>query len=185
MIRRLLHNNHKLDLTQGSIIRNVWVLACPMMVANILQTAFNVVDMIWVGRLGTEAIAGVAMSGVVLMVIITLVIGVSTGTQSLIARFIGAKNQANAENVAMQSLIIGAFLSIILAVVGLIFARPILHALGAKTTIRCAGTLERRAWRYTPAPPISGGKCSANATRRIANFLPQIIQSCYCQPQKP
>ncbi len=140
MIKRLLKQSHKLDLTEGNTIRSIWTLAFPMMLGNILQTGFNVVDMIWVGRLGPEAIASVAMSGVVLMVIITLVIGVSTGTQSLIARFIGAKNQANAENVAMQSLIIGAFLSMILAAVGLIFARPILHVLGAKTTILEMGT---------------------------------------------
>ena len=140
MIKRLLKQSHKLDLTEGNTIRSIWTLAFPMMLGNVLQTAFNVVDMIWVGRLGPEAIASVAMSGVVLMVIITLVIGVSTGTQSLIARFIGAKNQANAENVAMQSLIIGAFLSMILAAVGLIFARPILHLLGAKTTILEMGT---------------------------------------------
>lgn len=135
MIKRLLKQTHKLDLTEGNTARSIWALAFPLMLGNILQTAFNVVDMIWVGRLGPEAIASVAMSGVVLMVIITLIIGVSTGTQTLVARFIGAKKQAKAEDVAMQSLIIGAFLSMVLAAVGLIFARPILHVLGAKAAI--------------------------------------------------
>ena len=87
--------------------------------------------MIWVGRLGPEAIASVAMSGVVLMVVIAVVMGVSTGTQTLIARFTGSKNHAKAENVAMQSLIIGAFLSLVLVIIGLIFAHAILQTLGA------------------------------------------------------
>ena len=135
MIKRLLKKAHKLNLTEGNTVKTIWTLAFPIMVGNILQTAFNVVDMIWVGRLGPEAIASVAMSGAVLLVVITLIIGLSMGTQSLVARFAGAKKQADAENVAMQSLIIGAILSIILAAVGLIFARPILQALGAKAAI--------------------------------------------------
>jgi len=117
-MKRLLNKIHELDLTEGNTIKSIWILALPIMVANILQTAFNVVDMIWVGRLGSEAIAAVAMSGVVLMVIITLIIGVSTGTQALIARFTGSKNRKEVENVAMQSLIIGFIMSIIMVLVG-------------------------------------------------------------------
>ncbi len=140
MLKRLLSNSHKLDLTKGNTVRNIWVLAFPMILGNILQTAFHVVDMIWVGRLGPEAIASVAMSGVVLLVIITLIMGVSTGTHALVARFIGAKKYANVENVAMQSLIIGAILSIIMAGGGLIFTRQILQILGAKSLILQLGS---------------------------------------------
>jgi len=132
MIKRLVNKIHKLDLTKANTVKSIWVLALPIMVGNILQTAFNIVDMIWVGRLGPEAIASVAMSGAVLLVIITLIIGVSTGTQSLVARFTGAKKHKSAENIAMQSLIIGAFLSTILAIMGFILSRPILQALGAE-----------------------------------------------------
>lgn len=131
MIKRLLNKTRKMDFTEGSTVKNIWVLALPIMVANILQTAFNVVDMIWVGRLGPEAIAAVAMSGAVLLVIVAFVIGVSTGTQTLIARFTGARNHKAAENIAMQSLIIGAILSTILAIVGSVFAESILSSLGA------------------------------------------------------
>ncbi len=140
MIKRLLNNSHRLDLTEGNIVRNIWVLAFPMMLGYILQTAFNVVDMIWVGRLGPGAIASVAMSGVVLMVIMALIIGIATGTLVMVARFSGAKDKQAADNVAMQSLIMGGVLSIILAVVGLIFARPILQILGARATILQLGT---------------------------------------------
>lgn len=140
MIKRLLNNNHKLDLTEGNIVRNIWVLAFPMMLGNILQTAFNVVDMIWVGKLGPEAIASVAMSGGVLLVIMTLIIGVATGTLAMVARFSGAKNREGADNVAMQSLIVGGVLSIILAAAGLVFARSILQVLGARGEILQLGT---------------------------------------------
>ena len=113
-------------------LRNIWALALPIMLANILQTAFNVVDMVWVGRLGFQAQASVAMAGVVLLVIMALLIGISYGTQSLIARFTGARNRKGAEDVAMQSLIIGAILSVVLAAAGLVLSRPILRMLGAE-----------------------------------------------------
>ena len=48
------------ELLRGSITRNVWSLAMPMMFGNMLQTAFNIVDMIWVGKLGGAAIAAKA-----------------------------------------------------------------------------------------------------------------------------
>ena len=89
-----------MNLTEGNTVKAIWLLAMPSMLGNILQTAFNIVDMIWVSRLGSEAIASVAISGVVIFVIITLVIGVSTGTQTLVANFTGAKNQKAAENAA-------------------------------------------------------------------------------------
>ena len=140
MLKRLLSNRNRLNLTEGSTVKNIWVLACPLILGNILQSAFHVVDMIWVGRLGPEAIASVAMSGVVLMVIITLIMGVSAGTHALVARFIGAKKYEKVENVAMQSLIIGTILSIIMAAGGLVFARQILQVLGAKSLILQLGS---------------------------------------------
>ncbi|MFC1632125.1 MATE family efflux transporter [Candidatus Omnitrophota bacterium] len=134
-----LLNRERIDLTQGNVLRNIWVLALPMMLGNILHTAFNVIDMIWVGRLGAEAIAAVGMAGVVIMVVITLIIGVATGTQSLVSRYIGAKDFNRAENVAMQALIVGVAASIILAAIGGYFAGPILKALGARQEILTQG----------------------------------------------
>ncbi|MGQ9632154.1 MAG: MATE family efflux transporter [bacterium] len=57
------------DLTEGSIGRNIWVLALPMMTSNILETFFEVVDTIYVGRLGASAMAAVSMAGTILFVV--------------------------------------------------------------------------------------------------------------------
>ena len=51
------------DLTSGSLPRHLWALALPMIIANVLQNAFSIVDMIFVGRLGPVAVASVAVSG--------------------------------------------------------------------------------------------------------------------------
>ncbi|MFQ6082354.1 MAG: MATE family efflux transporter [Candidatus Aminicenantia bacterium] len=133
-------NQDRIDLTSGSIPKTIWILAWPMMMGNVLQTTFNVVDMIFVGKLGPEAIAAVAMSGIILMLVITLIIGVATGTTAMVARFVGAKDYLEANNVAMQSLIIGTLGSTILAAFGILFSRPLLRIFGADTIVADLGT---------------------------------------------
>ena len=68
------------DLTVGPLAANIWHLALPLMVSGALQDLFNIVDMIFVGRLGPGAIAGVSMGGVVMGLIRMLAMGISTGT---------------------------------------------------------------------------------------------------------
>ena len=135
-----LFNQSKRDLTTGSITRNIWSLAWPMMVGNVLQTAFNVVDMIFVGKLGAEAIAAVSLSGMVLMLIITLIVGISIGTTALVARFIGAKEYSQANEVALQSLLFGGIASFFLAIIGFFFSETLLKIFGAEAAVIKMGT---------------------------------------------
>ncbi len=69
----------KHDLTEGNILKNLLLLALPITASNILQDSFNVVDMIFVGRLGSGAIAG--------MVGIWMGIALSNVVQGLIIWF--------------------------------------------------------------------------------------------------
>jgi len=133
-------NKRNRDLTSGNISKNIWVLAWPMMVGNILQTAFNVVDMIFVGKLGAEAIAAVSLSGMILMLIITLIIGIGIGTTALVARFIGAKEYSKANEVALQSILFGGISSLILAVIGFYYSEPLLELFGAEALVIKLGT---------------------------------------------
>lgn len=128
-------NKPRRDLTEGGIVRNIWYLALPMMVGNVLQNAFNIVDMMFVGRLGPSAIAAVGMSGVVLGFLFVVILGIYMGTVALVARFIGAKNPSQAENVAMQSLVLGMFCYAAIAVTGYPLAPSILHVLGASEEV--------------------------------------------------
>jgi len=118
-------------LTEGSVVRNIWYLALPMMIGNVFQNAFNVVDMFFVGKLGTSAIAAVGTSGIILYFLFVLIIGVYMGTVALVARFIGAKKKLEAENVAMQSIFLGLFCYAAIAIIGYPLAAPMLRVLGA------------------------------------------------------
>lgn len=123
------------DLTDGSIVRNIWYLALPMMVGNLLQDTFTIVDMIYVGRLGPAALAAVGMSGTIQGMLFTVIFGIYMGTIAAVARFIGAKDTEKAENVAMQSLIMGIFCYVVIAIFGYIFSPAMLKALGAEPDV--------------------------------------------------
>jgi len=120
------------DLVSGSIMRNLWKLALPMMVGNVLQTVFGIVDMIFVGRLGPEAIAAVSLSGSVLFVIMAATTGVSVGTTAMVSRAIGARDRLKADRVAAQSVMLGIIVSGVLAVLGMLSSRQILLLIGAR-----------------------------------------------------
>ena len=128
------------DLTEGSIVRNLWYLALPMIAGNLLQDALNIADMIFVGWIGPDAIAAVGMGGILLYMTFTVAIGISTGTVAMVSRFIGEQKHDAAEHVTMQSLLLGILCSVGLAVVGYPLAEPILRLLGAKGNVITLGT---------------------------------------------
>lgn len=129
----------KRDLTSGSISRNIWYLGVPMIVGNLLQNTFSFVDMIFMGWLGPDAIAAVAMGGLVLSMIFTVAIGISMGTVALVARYTGARRFALVENVAVQSLYLGVLGSVFIGTVGYFLSDDILRWLGAAPEVVVRG----------------------------------------------
>jgi putative MATE family efflux protein len=120
------------ELTAGSITKNLWKLAFPMILGNLLEVVFEVVDLIFVGRLGPEAIAAISLSGSILFVIFSGIVGVSVGTTAMVSRYIGADDKKGATMVANQSLMVGALISLALSVIGLLISEKALILIGAK-----------------------------------------------------
>ncbi|NOY78907.1 MAG: MATE family efflux transporter [Calditrichaeota bacterium] len=134
------NSRQKYNLTEGRIPKSIWILAWPMVLGNLLQNLFNIVDMIFVGRLGPNAIGAVAMSGILMSVVWTFLAGVSMGTRAMVSRFFGAGDTEQTKIVVYQSLILGVVLSVLLAVLGHFFAAPALKALGGAPDVVRLGT---------------------------------------------
>ncbi len=124
-----------IDLTDGSISRNLFRLAWPMIMGNLLQNVFNLVDMVFVGRLGHEAIAAVSLGGILMMVVWTALTGLSIATTAMVSRYFGAKDYHKTKIVASQTLILGFITSIILGILGVVWPRPLLVLLGASDEV--------------------------------------------------
>ena len=121
----------KRDLTKGSIPKNILSLALPMMAAFLLNTAFHIVDTIFVGRLSALALAAISVTFPVIFIMIALAAGVGVGVTSLIARLLGAKRKKEADNVAEHGLLLGIVLALTFTIFGLAFARPLFILIGA------------------------------------------------------
>ncbi|MDY0027965.1 MAG: MATE family efflux transporter [Candidatus Humimicrobiaceae bacterium] len=127
-------------LTEGSVLKNIIFLSLPMMLTLLLQDAFNLVDMYFVGNLGSSATAAVSMSGIIVGLILTAVTGLSFGTLAMISRYVGEGNIEKADNVVMQSFILGLIITLIITPLGYIFAPQMLELLGASKEVVMQGT---------------------------------------------
>ena len=120
----------------------LWSLAIPIMFGMGVQTLYNLVDMIFIGRLGGEAIAGIAFNMPLFFLVLGLTMGLGTGVTASIARFIGQDNKKEADNSAEHALFMAIIISIVLCSVGLLFGEEILAFFGAK------GNIKILAWEY-------------------------------------
>ncbi|MBN1322683.1 MAG: MATE family efflux transporter [Methanotrichaceae archaeon] len=128
------------EITEGSILRGLLAVSLPVMAGNMLQSVLEIVDLYFVGRLGAQAIAGVAMSGTVIMVLMTLIIGLVTATTAHISRHYGAKEYEPMGSVLVNSLYLGLLISAILSIIGLFFSEDILLLMGAESKVATLGS---------------------------------------------
>ena len=78
----------------------LWSLAIPIMFGMGIQTLYNLVDMIFIGRLGGQAITGIAFNMPLFFLVLGLTMGLGTGVTAATARFIGEDNKKQADNCA-------------------------------------------------------------------------------------
>lgn len=123
------------DWTQGSISRNLLTLAWPVVISNSLNMLGPTIDMIWVGKLGTTAMAAVGLSGQIVMVVNALMMGLFTSLRAMVARRVGAGDEAGANRAVQQAFVIGAAFSTVMAVIGIALSRQILGLFGAEDAV--------------------------------------------------
>ncbi|MDE5899367.1 MAG: MATE family efflux transporter [Treponemataceae bacterium] len=118
------------DLSQGSIVKNLTLFALPFLVSNIVQTCYNVADMLIVGNFsGTISMSGVNIGGQVTLILTNFIMGLCTGGTVMIAQYLGSKRQKDMEttiSTLMTMLLIGA--AAITALM-LVLKNPLLRAI--------------------------------------------------------
>ena len=100
----------------------LWSLAIPIMFGMGIQTCYNLVDMIFIGKLGGDAITGIAFNMPLFFLVLGLTMGLGTGVTAAIARFIGEENKKQADNCAEHAVVMAVIISIILSSIGLLLA---------------------------------------------------------------
>jgi putative MATE family efflux protein len=128
------------DYTKGRINRALGLLAIPMMLEMSMESIFAVVDIAFVSRLGTDAIAAVGITEALITVLYAVAVGLGMGVTAMVARRIGAKEREAAACVTGQAIWLGAGLSLLIGLPGSFYAADMLRLMGASTGVIETGT---------------------------------------------
>jgi putative MATE family efflux protein len=123
------------DYTRIPLGRAVFLLAIPMVLEMVMESVFAVVDIYFVGKLGADAVATVGITESVLTIIYAIAFGLSMATTALVSRRIGEHNKAEASKEGLQAIIAGLFISLLIALPGVFFAKDLLALMGASPLI--------------------------------------------------
>ncbi|WP_323736137.1 MATE family efflux transporter [Methanosphaera sp. ISO3-F5] len=130
--------NSNIELLTGDYKVAIKKLAWPMMVSMFLIMAYNLADSIWVAGLGSDALAAIGFITPLFMILVGLGNGIGAGANSMIARFVGAKNIPEANNTALHSLVLTVIISILGSVVMYFILPSLLQIMGAGTATQQA-----------------------------------------------
>jgi putative MATE family efflux protein len=137
-IREALRGSHQ-DYTAGSLNRAILLLAIPMVLEMVLESLFAVVDVFWVSRLGSNAVATVGLTESVLTLVFAVGLGLGMSTTAMVARRIGEKDANGAAVAAVQAIFLGLTLSFAMGIPFFLFAPRLLALMGASPEIISTG----------------------------------------------
>ena len=120
-----------MNLIKDSISSLLKKIAVPASVATLFQTLFNIVDTYFAGKISSDALSALAKSFPIYFILIAASVGVTVGGTSLIANSIGEKNRENILRYFGQTIIYGIILSVLVTIVGLLFASEIFALMGS------------------------------------------------------
>jgi putative MATE family efflux protein len=138
-IREALRGSHQ-DYTAGNLNRAILLLAIPMVLEMVLESLFAVVDVLWVARLGANAVATVGLTESLLALVFSIGIGLSMSTTAMVARRIGEKDPGDAAIAGAQAIFLGLLISLAIGIPAFVFAPQLLRLMGASPEIVVTGS---------------------------------------------
>jgi putative MATE family efflux protein len=119
------------DYTKIPLRRAVFLLAVPMVLELVLESTFAVVDIFFVGKLGSSAVATVGLTETLLFLLYAIGIGLAMAVTAVVARRIGEGKHEEAAVTAVQAIWIAVLASVPFAVAGIVHAEDLLRLMGA------------------------------------------------------
>ncbi len=119
------------DYTKIPMRRAVFLLAVPMVLELVLESTFAVVDIYFVGKLGSSAVATVGLTETILFLLYAIGMGLAMAVTAVVARRIGENKREEAAVTAVQAIWLALLASLPFAIVGIVFAQDILRLMGA------------------------------------------------------
>jgi Na+-driven multidrug efflux pump len=115
------------NYTSGSINRAIFMLSVPMVLEMVMESLFAVVDVFFVAKISTEAVATVGLTESVLTVVYSIAIGLSTAATALVSRRVGEGNAREAGKSVAQVILVSIVVALLIGIPGAVFAEDILR----------------------------------------------------------
>ena len=123
------------DFTEGDLNRAIVLLAIPMILEMAMESLFGVVDVFFVSRLGSDAVATVGLTESLLTLVFGVAIGLSMATTAFVARRTGEKDPEGAAESSFQAILLGLFISAVVGAIGILKAPELLHVMGSTAAV--------------------------------------------------
>lgn len=134
LLRRALRGD-EVDATSVPLKTAIAFLAIPMVAEMCMEALFAITDIFWVASLGANAIAVVGITESVVVLLEAVAVGIGMAVTAMVSRRIGEKRPDEAAKVAGQALLLGALVSGVFGVLGLVYAPDILALMGASQDV--------------------------------------------------
>lgn len=134
-----LRGTHK-EFTSGSIDKAIFLLSIPMIFEMVMESAFAIVDVYFVSKVSTNAVATVGLTESVLMIVYSIAVGFTMATTAVVARRVGEKKIKRAASAGFQAICVAVVISVVLGVAGYFSAESILRIMGGSEELIAEGS---------------------------------------------
>lgn len=132
----MVRKNYEIDMCNGSIWPKILVFSIPLILSGILQLLFNAADMMVVGQYSSkQALAAIGSTSSLIHFFVNVILGVSVGTNVVVARYFGSKKDKEVEEAVHTSILLCLILGVISGTLGIIFCRPILKLMSTPSDV--------------------------------------------------
>jgi putative MATE family efflux protein len=164
------------DLTTGPVTKHLLKTTSFMLVTMVFQTLYFLIDLYWVGRLGTEAVAAVGIAGNLTFITLALTQMLGVGTTTVVSHAVGRKDHEQALLLFNQSQVLAMVVGVIYLIVGMILRVPYSVAMGADATTAKLSA-DYLLW-FIPAFALQFALVAmGSALRAIGHFKPGMVVS--------
>lgn len=120
------------DFTSGSLRKAIFLLSIPMILEMLMESIFALVDIIYVSKVSVNAVATIGLTESVITLVYAVAIGLSMAATAVVARRIGEKDKRGANQAAVQVIILGFAVAMIISAIGILYPKEILGLMGAE-----------------------------------------------------
>lgn len=122
-----MSKNSSRELLQGSILENLLKMSIPTMLGFVLQSVYDIIDIIWIGRISASAVAGVTLFATIFWLVEVLNEIIGTSSISLISQSYGSGDEERTKLAVEQTFTFKALVAIVASLIIIIILKPLLH----------------------------------------------------------